>query len=354
MAEVGGERPEDSAPDAPETPDASPASEPEKLVEQSVIPPKKTSSKWWYAAFIIIVLAAGYYSYASIFSTPETTQPTSPATGAAAGAPSPEPTATATPVPKTETEETETAPAETTKPAPAETTYPTCSDNNACTLDYFDTTINACANVAIPNCCGNNICESNERCTTVCEDDDCRVTKQQTVCKLDCPLSCPANVAVHKTADKYSDRDVQNPKTFTCDSGACEQLDDTEFKLTGPASIKTFITNLGEQASDPVTSQFNCNYEQYPQDNEVATNDGDVLGRLDQKVRVLDYFNGNRDAQESASLSAQQSVGGQTATYSFAVEPVDARYSTTLLCTVWLRSGDFTNQQDVKIRYVPA
>ncbi len=343
---------EKDKPEVPETPDASPASEPERLVEQSVIPPKKTGSRWWYAVLIIIVLAAGYYSYTGIFSAPETTQPTSPATGAAAGTPSPEPTATTTPV--SETGEAETAPAETTEPAPAETTYPACSDSNACTLDYFDTATNACANVAIPNCCGNNICESSERCTTICEDDNCKITKQQTVCKLDCPLSCPANVAVHKLADKYSDRDVQNPKTFTCESTNCEQLDDIEFKFTGLASVKTYISNLGEQASDIVTSQFSCSYE-FPQYNEPsATKDGDVLGRLDQKVRVLDYFNGNRDLQESASLSAQQSVGGQTATYSFAVEPVDAKYSTTLLCTVWLRSGDFTDQQDLKIRYVPA
>ncbi len=349
MVDVGENKPEE-----PEMPDASPASEPEKLVEQSVIPVRKRGSKWWYAALIIIVLAAGYYSYTSIFSTPETTQPTSPATGAAVGTPSPETTATTTPT-QTVSEEQETTPTE-TPPASTTTETPaaTCSDNNACTLDFFDTATSACANTPIPNCCGNNICESNERCAVVCEDADCTKMSQQTVCKLDCPLSCPATLAVHKLATVYQDKSVQNPKTFTCESANCEQLDDAEFKLTGPASIKTFITNLGEQASDIVTSQFNCNYE-FPQYNEpAATMDGTVLGRLDQKVSVLDYFNRDRLAQEANSLSAQQSVGGQTATYSFAVEPVDAKYSTTLLCTVWLRSGDFANKQDLKIRYVLA
>jgi hypothetical protein len=341
----------ENKPETPETPDASPASEPEKLVEQSVIPTKKRSSKWWYAALIIIVLAAGYYSYTSIFSTPETTAPASPATGAAAGTPNPTPTATTTPAqttPTPETTTTETTPPSTTTPAV------TCSDNNICTLDFFDTVTNACINTPVSNCCGNNICEPGERCTTVCEGDDCTTTKQQTACKQDCPLSCPATLAVHRQATVYQDKSVQNPKTFTCEAANCEQLDDAEFKLTGAASLKTYITNLGEQASDIVTSQFNCNYES-PQYNEpAATTDGTVLGRLDQKIRVLDYFNGDRVKQEAGSLSAQQSVGGQTATYSFAVEPVDAKYSTVLSCTVWLRSGDFTNKQDLKIRYVPA
>ena len=347
MVDVGENKPE-----TPETPDASPASEPEKLVEQSVIPARKNSSKWWYAALIIIVLAAGYYSYTSVFSTPEATTPVSPATGAAVGTTSPE-TATTTPTqttPAPEATPTEDMPVSTT----TETPTATCSDNNACTLDFFDTVTNACANTPIPNCCGNNLCESGERCTTVCEGIDCTTTKQQTACKQDCPLSCPATLAVHKQATVYQDKSVQNPKTFTCESANCEQLDDAEFKLTGPASIKTFITNMGEQASDVVTSQFNCNYEA-PQYNEpAATVDGTVLGRLDQKVSVLDYFNGGRNTQEVNSLSAQQSVGGQTATYSFTVEPVDARYSTVLSCTVWLRSGDFANKQDLKIRYVPA
>ncbi len=348
MVDVGENKPE-----TPEMPDASPASEPEKLVERSVIPAKKRSSRWWYAALIIVVLAAGYYSYTSVFSTPEATSPVSPATGAAAGTPSPTPAATTTPT-QTEstpgTTQTETTPPSTTTEAPAAT----CSDNNICTLDFFDTATNTCANTPVANCCGNNICEPGERCTTVCEGTDCTTTKQQTACKQDCPLSCPATLTVHKQATVYQDKSVQNPKTFTCESANCEQLDNAEFKLTGAASLKTYITNIGEQASDIVASQFNCNYEA-PQYNEpAATADGTVLNRLDQKLSVLDYFDGDRTKQESASLSAQQSFDVQTSTYSFAVEPVDAKYSTVLACTVWLRSGDFTNKQDLKIRYVPA
>jgi len=147
---------------------------------------------------------------------------------------------------------------------------------------------------------------------------------------------------------------VQNPKTFTCETGACEQLDDGEFKLTGAASLKTYITNLGEQASDAVTSQLYCNYE-YPQFNELAAiKDGDILNRMDQKLSVRDYFDGNTAKDESNTLDAQQSVGQKTTTYSFAIELVDAKYATTLSCTIWLRSGDFANKQDIKIKYVPA
>lgn len=323
------------------------AGEPEKLVEQSVVPRKK-NSKFWYVALIVIVLAAGYYSYTNIF-TPDSAALGAPITGGAAATPEAS-------TPAVEENSAEPNSAEVPKNTQLDSSANTnnCSDGNVCTIDFFDTTTNSCTHAAVANCCGNNVCENNERCGVVCVGTACKSTAKITLCKQDCSLSCPASLVVHKIVDKYEDKTVQNPKTFTCETGACEQLDDGEFKLTGAASLKTYITNLGEQASDAVTSQLYCNYE-YPQFNELAAiKDGDILNRMDQKLSVRDYFDGNTAKDESNTLDAQQSVGQKTTTYSFAIELVDAKYATTLSCTIWLRSGDFANKQDIKIKYVPA
>lgn len=201
----------------------------------------------------------------------------------------------------------------------------TCNDQNSCTTDYFNTTLNECIYNKIPNCCGNGICENNERI--------CDYSKFETGCVKDCGVQCPEKLIVHKDINSK----VLNEISYSCNDNNCTEIGSNKFNLTGTSSIVTYVSNIGEKASGAVTGNFIC-YDIY--DSDIASDNGDkYLG-----IVFNNYFNSN---EEYVSVNSRIS-GNNTAVYYLKLNIPSGLINKFVRCSVTLSSSNLQSFQQVE------
>ncbi len=300
-----------------------PSSPAPKKVEPAHV--QKASGKKYLTILVLIVVVAGLFYFLRV----GTHDVTGSTTALPAGGEQPSSAAAANgqeaALPPKVDVGVETTPSAVPKSPPRIGAGVDCRDNNACTTDTYDRNTGQCTNSPIANCCGNGICEEGERCSA---------TTHQTTCPQDCSLSCPpeltfSKVALSGTPDKFS---------YVCSSGACEEVGDNEFKITGKAVIHTFINNWGEQATtSPVSAQAFCTYGA-----EQTSVDGTAGG-----IEFKNYFDGG--SMLSKLINAKTSRAKDNyAEYLLQISPpVDIGYNIRAYCTILLQSQDGSNSQNV-------
>ena len=156
--------------------------------------------------------------------------------------------------------------------------------------------------------CGNGVCEENELCN---------LETYETSCPKDCKLLCPTKLVVG---------DFREEQTFFC-TGECDFYDNI-FTITGDSKIQTNIRNIGETASNVLTSDFNCYFD-----------DGEVMSRRDNDgnygIIVRDYFN---DGEQKVSSINSRISGNNLASYIFEVDLDEDRETKDIRCSITLAS----------------
>ena len=200
-----------------------------------------------------------------------------------------------------------------------------CDDENICTKDIFNELTNTCEYETIKNCCGNGICESNERCNE---------ETYQTNCLEDCSRTCPAHIIVHKDEEINTD-DVF---VFTCADDNCRQINEYTFRITGTSKLKVYLTNIGEQTSSKIYSDFVCGIG-----GEQAVVDGESI----KGVVFSDYFDTNK---EELTVNAVQSVGNK-ANYYFAFDTTNLEESYIADCKLYIKSNELNFNQRISLMF---
>lgn len=168
--------------------------------------------------------------------------------------------------------------------------------------------------------CGNKICE---------EDESCNLETYETKCPEDCKVLCPTKLVVG---------DFREEQTFFC-TGKCDFYDNI-FIITGDSKIQANIRNIGEIASNVVTSNFNCYFE-----------DSEVLSRRDGDgnygITVRDYF--NKGDEKVSSINSKIS-GNDFASYIFEVNLDENHKTKDIRCSITLDSTpDLSNTYFIDI-----
>ncbi|MBD3263157.1 hypothetical protein GF374_02140 [Candidatus Woesearchaeota archaeon] len=202
-----------------------------------------------------------------------------------------------------------------------------CNDDNICTKDTFNELTKQCEYETIKNCCGNGMCEPGERCNE---------ETHQTNCIKDCSRTCSEYLVVHKSENDVNEEDIF---TLDCVSDNCRKVNDYTFRITGNSKLQIFITNIGEQASTNVHSNFVCSAgsEQAIEDEE------SVKG-----VVFKDYFN---DGEETISINAIQSIDN-SATYYFDLNTTNIEETYTANCKVYIKSNELDFKQKLNLIFV--
>nr|MBI4157042.1 hypothetical protein [Candidatus Woesearchaeota archaeon] len=156
------------------------------------------------------------------------------------------------------------------------------------------------------NLCGNDRCESEERCN---------LETYETICPEDCARQCPTKLVLTEN----------NGNIFSC-SGKCN-LTDGRFLVYGNSKITAKIENIGERASNIVTSNFNC-----------YTN-GELLTRTDNSgnygITVNDYFNNKEDEMDSIN---SRITGGNIANYTLEINLKNIVTTRNVDCSISIAS----------------
>ena len=202
-----------------------------------------------------------------------------------------------------------------------------CDDANECTIDSFNPATNSCVHELKANCCGNNKCEISEY--------ECNLTSYETNCGKDCGLKCPPKLVVYKDQSTKTDDQF----SYSCADQNCEQTGPNVFRMKGVSSIQTFISNIGEQTTDIVTSGFVCKRD----DTKIALNDYDTYyGTI-----FRDFFNDGLEKVDGINSRISQA---NYATYNFKVNITNSISPTPIKCTLVLTSVLYLqNVQDVSI-----
>ena len=191
----------------------------------------------------------------------------------------------------------------------------TCNDQNDCTTDYFNTTLNTCVYSKILNCCGNGVCENNERV--------CDYSKFETTCIKDCGVQCPEKLIIHKDPNSKT----LDEASFVCNDNNCTEVGSNKFNLTGTTSIVTYITNIGEKSSGLVTGNFVC-YDKY--DSRIASEGSNsYLGIL-----FSNYFNAN---EKYVNVNSRISINN-TAIYHLKLEIPSGLVDKFVKCSITISS----------------
>jgi|GEM_PF-5232986 len=180
--------------------------------------------------------------------------------------------------------------------------------------------------------CGNSVCDVGERCNE---------ETSRTACTDDCGFSCPAKLLISSQPNPTETQ----LSTYYCGSGACRQTDDNDFIITGDATIRTRVTNIGERGSDRVSSDFACDLISNMTSLK-ANNDGeDVIG-----VVIRDYFTDN---QETVSSIKSRQAGNNFAEYMLEMNFTETAQTGQLACLISIRSTGLLNQQTLVVSIAP-
>ena len=210
-----------------------------------------------------------------------------------------------------------------------------CDDQNSCTNDAFNTTLNTCQHSTIKNCCGNNICELNER--------DCNLQTYQTNCVQDCKLNCPAHIVIQKTNTNENKNDLYS---YVCADSNCNQIGDTTYQMRQKSALKTILINNGEVTSNLISSSFHC-YRTGNPTNPVTTDRQESFG-----ITFRDYF--NNDVLQDTTRINSRVTGNNFAPYTMEFDSTSLQIDKTdVTCKVTLsNSADyFSNTQTFSILF---
>lgn len=208
-----------------------------------------------------------------------------------------------------------------------------CDDQNQCTEDLFNTTLNTCQHKTIKNCCGNRVCELNER--------DCNFETYQTNCISDCKLNCPAHLLVQKTNTNENANDVYS---YVCADSNCKETGPNKFEITKKSAIKTTIVNNGELTSNLVSSSFYCFRTGNPT-NPVTSDGLESFG-----IAFRDYFNNDR-LQDTAQVNSRI-TGNNFVVYSMDFDSTNLQIDKTdVTCTLTISDSldKLNNAQNINI-----
>lgn len=210
-----------------------------------------------------------------------------------------------------------------------------CDDQDQCTEDVFNTTLNTCQHKPIKNCCGNKICELNER--------DCNFQTYQTNCVSDCKLNCPAHILIQKS---HSTENRNDEFSYVCADSNCKQTGENKFELTDISAIKTTLINNGELISGLISSNFYC-YRRENTANKVTTDNSNLFG-----VVFRDYFD-NDKTKDNIQINSRI-TGNNFATYTMEFNSLALQLNPSdVTCAITLSSGadNFNNAQVINLKF---